>query len=155
MIRKRLMGLGLAACLSALCTHGIAVAQSGPHSGKLSLMTLAPEMTPIANYRGELWNRSTLFDDLGGLRQELYQHGVAIDFGHTQIPQGVVSGGRENEWKYGAVADYSLSLDSGRIDLWPGGLLTVHGRTKFGHSVHAPGRYAVACQLRLAHPDRG
>ena len=31
MIRKRLMGLVLVACLSALYTHGIAVAQSGPH----------------------------------------------------------------------------------------------------------------------------
>jgi len=30
----------------------------------------------------------------------------------------------------------TLALDSGRLDLWPGGLLTIHGRTKFVRSVN-------------------
>ena len=138
MIRKLLRGLLLVVCASGLSAHAVAAAESGmSHSGKLSLMTLAPELTPISDYRGDLFSRSTLFGDPGGLRQALYERGIAIDFDLTQVPQGVVSGGRDEEWKYGATADYYLSLDSGRLNLWPGGLLTVHGRTKFGRSVNS------------------
>jgi porin len=108
-----------------------------PEAGKLSLMTVAPFLTPIADYRGSLLERTTLFGDPGGYRQALYEKGIALDFGLTQVPQGVVSGGTDKDWEYGASADYSLFLDSGRLGLWPGGLVGIHAESKFGSSVLA------------------
>ncbi len=104
--------------------------------GMPSLMTLVPDLTPVSDYRGDLWNRAALFGDAFGKRQELYEKGIALDFMLTQVPQGVVSGGEDTVWKYGASADYYLFLDSGRLDLWPGGLLGIHAETKFGRSLN-------------------
>jgi len=109
--------------------------ESEPESGKLSLMTLLPDLTPVSSYEGDLWTRPVLFGDVAGYRQALLEKGVALDFGLTQVPQGVVSGGKKEEWKYGASADYYLFLDSGRLGLWPGGLVGIHAESKFGHSV--------------------
>jgi len=109
--------------------------ESPPKTGKLSLMTLLPDLTPVSDYRGDLWDRPALLGDPGGRRQALYDNGIAIDFGLTQVPQGVVSGGKNKEWKYGGSADYYLFLDSRRLDLWPGGLVGIHAESKFGRSV--------------------
>jgi hypothetical protein len=103
---------------------------------KLSIMTTAPDCTPVSDYTGNFRERSTFFGDPGGNRQWLYDKGVALDLGVTQVYQGVTSGGKDEEWKYSGTADYSLALDTQRIGLWPAGLLTVHGRTKFGRSVN-------------------
>ena len=59
----------------------------------------------------------------------------ALDVSVTQTPQGVVSDGEDRVWKYSGNADYYLALDSDRRGLWPGGLLKVTGRTKFGRGV--------------------
>ncbi len=126
------------AVASALAVTPGARAEEPPKQGKLSLMTAAPVLTPISDYAGENWWSGACalcFGPIGAERQKLYEKGVALDFSLTQVPQGVVSGGREKEWKYGGNADYFLALDSGRLGLWPGGLLTLHGRSKFGRSV--------------------
>jgi len=103
---------------------------------KSSIMTVTPEFTPVSDYTGNFRERSTLIGDPGGYRQRLYEKGVALDLGLTQVYQGVISGGRDKEWKYNGTADYSLSLDTQRLGLWPAGLLVAHGRTKFGRSVN-------------------
>jgi porin len=126
-------------CIALLVlSTGAATAEgpdSQPQEGKLSLMTLLPDLTPVSNYEGDLWTRPALFGDVAGHRQALLERGVALDFGLTQVPQGVVSGGKKDEWKYGASADYYLFLDSGRLGLWPGGLVGIHAESKFGRSV--------------------
>ena len=75
------------------------------------------------------------FGAIGDKRQELYEHGIAIDVSMTHTPQGVVSGGDDEVWKYSGAADYEIHLDSGRLGLWPGGLVKVGGRSKFGRGV--------------------
>ncbi len=125
--------------LAVLIGFAASAAGEGPESetqtGKLSLMTLVPDLTPVSDYRGDLRDRAVLFGDPGGYRQSLYEKGIALDFGLTQVPQGVVSGGTEEKWEYGASADYYLFLDSGRLGLWPGGLVGIHAESKFGRSV--------------------
>jgi porin len=103
---------------------------------KPSIMTAAPDWTPVSDYTGNFRERSTLFGDPDGKRQWLYDKGVALDLGVTQVYQGVTSGGKDKEWEYSGTADYSLALDSQRIGLWPAGLLMIHGRTKVGRSVN-------------------
>jgi porin len=105
--------------------------------GKTSIMTDAPDSTPVSDYTGNFLERSTLVGDLGGKRQWLYDKGVALDLGLTQVYQGVASGGKEKEWKYSATADYSIAFDSQRLGLWPAGLIVAHGKTKIGRSVNS------------------
>jgi porin len=78
----------------------------------------APQPTP---YSGEIWNRSTLTGDWGGLRNEWAAKGVTIDMSVTQVAQGVVDGGKNGAWEYGGRGDLILNLDSGNLGLWPGG----------------------------------
>jgi carbohydrate-selective porin OprB len=103
---------------------------------KPSIMTAVPDSTPVSDYKGNFRERSTLFGDPDGKRQWLYDKGVALDLGVTQVYQGVTSGGKDKEWEYSGTADYSLALDSQRIGLWPAGLLMIHGRTKVGRSIN-------------------
>ena len=50
----------------------------------------AQEALPAAAYSGNLWQRSTLTGDWGGLRNELAARGVTLDMSITQVGQGVV-----------------------------------------------------------------
>ncbi|MHC4512366.1 MAG: carbohydrate porin [Planctomycetota bacterium] len=63
-------------------------------------------------------------------------HGVYLDVAVTQVFQGNAYGGRtmNSGFKYGGSASYYISLDSGKLDLWPGGLIMLHGETVFGES---------------------
>jgi porin len=78
----------------------------------------APSPTP---YSGDIWTRSTLSGDWGGLRNELAAKGVTLDMNITQVGQGVVGGGKNGAWEYGGRGDLILNLDSGKLGLWPGG----------------------------------
>jgi len=135
--------VGVLACWSCVAFTQAVTQPAGADSTELakekdksSIMTVAPDLTPVSDYTGKFRERSTLVGDPGGYRQRLYDMGVALDLGVTQVYQGVVSGGRDEEWKYSAMADYSLSLDTQRLDLWPAGLLVAHGKSKAGRSVN-------------------
>lgn len=107
-------------------------------AGKVSLMTQVPQLTPISDYQGTDWRTSTSafgFGEIGAQRQQLYEKGIAIDMGMTNVVQGVVSGGTDTGWAYNNIMDQQISLDSGRLDLWPGGLIVIHGRSKLGKDV--------------------
>jgi carbohydrate-selective porin OprB len=58
-------------------------------------------------YSGDLLSRSTLTGDWGGLRNDLANKGITFDASVTQIEQGVVSGGKDQQGEYG-----------GRVDFW-------------------------------------
>jgi porin len=133
-----------AAITLAVLTPSVSADSSEPAKEKsgISIMTVSPECTPVSDYTGKIRERSTLFGDLDGNRQRLFEKGIALDLSLTQVVQGVTSGGEEEQWRYSGTADYSLALDSQRIGLWPAGLLTVHGKTKFGRSVNP-----AACTL--------
>jgi len=103
-------------------------------------MTLLPVLTPIQDYTSDDWWSGACalcFGAIGDKRQELYEHGFALDVDMTHTPQGVVSGGKDRVWKYSGAANYQLALDTGRLGLWPGGLIKVTARSKFGRGVLA------------------
>lgn len=123
-----------AALLAGLLWAGTAWAEPGD-AGKLSLWTAEPSLTPVSDYTGDLWHRTTMFGDVDQRRQWLYEKGFALDFELTQAPQGVVSGGRTEDWEYSGLAEYKLGLDSGRLGLWPGGMVGMTAVSKFGDSI--------------------
>lgn len=57
----------------------------------ISITELAPDTTPVSDYKGDIWQRSTLLGDIGGNRQVFYEKGITIDLAITQIYQGVLS----------------------------------------------------------------
>jgi hypothetical protein len=101
----------------------------------ISLTGVAPDVTPVSDYTGDFWNRSTMFGDPGGVRRDLYEKGFSLDVDLTQVVQGLVSGGvDENAWGYNGLLDYSAWLDTGKLGLWSGGLLAVRAETSWFHN---------------------
>jgi porin len=86
----------------------------------LGTRALAQDSSPKDPYSGDLWNRSTLTGDWGGVRNEWAAKGVTIDLDITQIGQGVVNGGKSGAWQYGGRGDLAINLDSQKLGLWPG-----------------------------------
>ncbi|UCG34072.1 MAG: hypothetical protein JSU68_05435, partial [Phycisphaerales bacterium] len=129
--------------VAVLGCSGLAKAQSDPASGEEATATTQPAGMPsliqeLPDYGGDLWHRKYLTGDWGGARTELAEQGVLFELDFTQLLQGNAHGGRDtnNAFRYSGSLDYYLKLDTARMGLWPGGLLTLHGETKIGDNVN-------------------
>ena len=94
----------------------------------------APSATP---YSGDLWRRSTLSGDWGGLRNDLAAKGVTIDMNITQVGQGVVNGGKSGAWQYGGRGNITINADTQKLGLWPGGFFMLEAEGNWASSVNA------------------
>ena len=83
-------------------------------------------------YGGDLFSRPRLTGDWGGTRDEMAKRGVFFDVDFLQILQGVQTGGRKNDVSYWGEAGYTLTVDSGKLGLWPGGFLKIHALSTYG-----------------------
>lgn len=88
-------------------------------------------------YSGDIWTRSTLTGDWGGLRSKWAGKGVTLDASITQVGQGVVDGGKSGAWEYGGRGDLILKLDSGKLGLWPGGFFNFEMEGNWASAVNA------------------
>ena len=105
-------------------------APAGP--GMVSLTRVAPSITPYSDYRGDFFDRTTLTGDWGGARTDLYERGITFDVILTQTYQNVASGGVNGyDDTYTGLLDYGVTFDTGKLDLWPGGLFTFNAQTGF------------------------
>jgi porin len=78
------------------------------------------------------FSKTKLTGDWGGARTDLANNGVTLDIDVLQSWQGVLSGGRDQSWKYGGSLDYWLNLDFEKMGLWEGGFLEMRAETQFG-----------------------
>lgn len=85
---------------------------------------------------GDLFTRPKLAANWGGIRDEGVAKGVTVDASLTQIGQGVVSGGKSGSWEYGGRGNVTLSLDTQKLGLWPGGFATVEFESNWSSSVN-------------------
>src|SRR5262249_39746281 len=83
-------------------------------------------------YGGDLFSRPRLTGDWGGIRDEMAKRGVFFDVDYLQILQGVQTGGRKNDVSYWGETSYTLTVDSGKLGLWPGGFLKIHALSTYG-----------------------
>ena len=89
----------------------------------------APSASP---YSGDIWTRSTLSGDWGGLRNNLAAKGMTLDMSLTQSAQGIVHGGKNTGWQFGGGrGDIILNVDTQKLGLWPGGFLNVEAEGNF------------------------
>lgn len=85
-----------------------------------------------ATWGGDFSSRPRLTGDWGGLRDELGKKGIVFDVDLLVTPMDVLSGGRSTGGDTWGNADYTLKVDTDKLGLWPGGLLTVSADTGFG-----------------------
>jgi porin len=96
----------------------------------------AGEASPPTPYSGDVWTRSTLTGDWGGLRNQLAEKGVTLDLSVTQVGQGVVRGGKSGAWQYGGRGDIVMNIDSQKLGLWPGAFLNLEAEGNWASSVN-------------------
>lgn len=142
--RGRNMLFALAAS-SAMASSALGQVANAPTAdgGMISLIELQPAIQySFRRYpefygdpntvSGDLWDRTHLSGNWGGLRDQAVDHGIYIDVGVTQFLQGVVDGGKNDDSaRYNGTADYWLTFDTGKAGLWPGGALFVHAESSW------------------------
>jgi porin len=89
---------------------------------------------PALTFGGDVWSRSKLTGDWGGVRDQFAAQGLTIDFDVTYTLQGVAAGGIPNTGTplgNTTLGDLVFGLDTTKAKLWPGGLfkLRLEGRT--------------------------
>lgn len=99
----------------------------------------APPGPPSPNYSGDIWTRSTLTGDWGGVRNDLAAKGITLDVDVTQIIQGNAHGGRHtnNAFRYSGSHDMELTLDTGKMGLWPGGSFVIYAESVWGGGIQS------------------
>jgi porin len=91
------------------------------------------------DYRGELATRPALTGDWGGVRNQLAEQGYSIQLDVEQLLQGNARGGADmnNAFRYSGSWNLRLKFDTGRMGLWPGGLLELHAESFFGQAINS------------------
>lgn len=92
------------------------------------------------DHSGELWERPTLTGDWSGVRNELAaEQGISFELDVEQLLQGNAHGGKDtnNALRYSGSWNLRLKFDTGRMGLWPGGLLELHAESFFGQSINS------------------
>jgi porin len=87
-------------------------------------------------YSGDFWSRSTLTGDWGGTRNDWATKGVTFDINLTQTGMSNISGGKKQGWEYSGRGDLTLSMDTGKMGLWPGGFFTVEVEGNYNRSIN-------------------
>ena len=100
-----------------------------------SLPALAmPEAVP-ETWGGDLATRPRLTGDWGGLRDEMARKGIVLDVDAYWTPQTITSGGRDTGGSSWGNAIVALTVDTGKLGLWPGGYFKVQTISSFGNNL--------------------
>ena len=79
-----------------------------------------------------LWERSRLTGDWGGVRSEWETSGVNLNMEFTQFYGALLSGTGPKQGEYGARLDWFAGFDSEKMGLWKGGGFHSHIEYRFG-----------------------
>ena len=127
--------LAVAICLLVvlmLCAPGLGQSETG----ESNTAEVTEGILPVPDYSGDWKTRRFLTGDWGGLRQDWASKGITFDVEWLQIPQGIVSGGRDQLWAYATNLDYYINLDLMRMEVLPGALISFRGQSRFGSTVN-------------------
>lgn len=102
----------------------------------LSAQIRAEEAATVTTYSGDLWTRSTLTGDWGGVRNDWAKKGITFDMNLTQTGMSVVGGGKHQGWEYAGRGNITLNVDSQKLGLWPGGFLIVEVEGNYNTSIN-------------------
>ena len=77
-------------------------------------------------------DRSTITGNWGGARDDLAAHGITVTPSLTQFYQGPTAGNTDQQFEYGGKAEMFLDIDAGKLGLWDGFGMQVHGEYNYG-----------------------
>jgi porin len=112
-------------------------------------------LLPIPDYSGDVWMRSHLTGDWGGLRQEWANKGVTLDFDWYQAYQNIVDGGVSEDSAFSTNLDYRAKLDLMRMGMVPGALITVRAQSRLGDTVNGQSGLLLPVNMYSAFPFSG
>ncbi|MDO9168585.1 MAG: carbohydrate porin [Methylobacter sp.] len=101
---------------------------------------------------GDLASRQRLTGDWGGVRDEMGKKGVVLDANMLLLPDGVATGGRDTGAEFWGSVDYSLTLDTDKMGLWPGGFFKFQGISSFGNTLYYDAGAVVPTNMSSLHP---
>lgn len=87
------------------------------------------------------------------MAKSMADSGVTYSALATQFYQGVGSGGEEQVFEYGGKVDQFLILDSGKLGLWQGMMMTMHVETRFGQDVNAEAVGFAPVNVAMLYPN--
>src|SRR5579864_7243957 len=131
------------ACLGAALYAGAAAADP-PASVTAASQSLASGLPAPAGDPppSDLWQRSQLLGDLGGLRPALAEYGINLDISETSEVFGNPTGGIRHGVEYEGLTKAALTLDTSKAFGWQGGTLyasaqQIHGRSPAADNLNA------------------
>jgi porin len=130
-------GVSVLLSLGALST---AVAQTSVDAPGAGTADAQPSDTQAAPAPTGLWDRSTLFGDMGGLRPWLGNYGVTLSVQETSEYLRNLSGGVSREGAYDGLTQATVQVDTSKAFGLPGGTfnvsgLQIHGRNLSQHTL--------------------
>lgn len=126
--------LALSAALLVLTTT--ALAQDAPASQPAADVAAPSGKTNYETGDWLHWKKMT--GNWGGVRSDLADIGITFDIDVTQIFQGNAHGGAstKNGARYSGSGDVTLTLDTGKLGLWPGGMFIFNAEPKWGNGIN-------------------
>ena len=121
----------------------------------MALPSQAEEAAPAKTYSGDIWSRSTLTGDWGGLRNDWAKKGVTFDMSLTQTGMSVISGGTHHGWEYSGRGDLTLNIDTQKLGLWPGGHITVEVEGNYNRSINLEAGALMPVNTNQIFPTTG
>ena len=92
---------------------------------------------PTPDYTGSLLNRSKLTGDWNGIRGKLAEKGLHVNFRSVSTYQNLAAGGIKTDDAFVSTQDLLLQFDTGKAELWPGGLLTLRVESREGRTINS------------------
>jgi len=140
MTLSRIIGIGL---LLVCVQTGLAQEAAEPAAEETSTAVTTTESavttTESASFEtGDWLSWKKMTGDWGGVRTDLANAGITFDIDYTQVFQGNAHGGRRttNAFRLSGKGDLELTLDTGKMGLWPGGSFIFHAETLWGAGIN-------------------
>jgi len=133
MVLLRIVVVGLL----LLCVQtGLAQQAAEPVAEEASTTVAATASTSYETGNWLSWKKMT--GDWGGVRTDLANAGITFDIDYNQVFQGNAHGGAstKNGFRLSGKTDLELTLDTGRMGLWPGGAFIFHAESLWGAGIN-------------------
>lgn len=103
-----------------------------------------PDDSPVTETRttsfgtGDWLSWEKMTGDWGGLRSQLADDGINFNLDYTNVFQGNAHGGKstKNGFRISGKTDIELTLDTGKMGLWPGGQFILHAESDWGDGIN-------------------
>ncbi|QIE28931.1 Porin B (plasmid) [Caballeronia sp. SBC1] len=130
-------GISVLLSVGALSTAAAQTSVDAPGAGTADAQPADAQAAPTPT---GLWERSTLFGDMGGLRPWLGNYGVTLSVQETSEYLRNLSGGVSREGAYDGLTQASIQVDTSKAFGLPGGTfnvsgLQIHGRNLSQHTL--------------------